>query len=309
MKNIPSTFYFLLFLISLFTLSTSKVNAQTYYFMNDSATWKVDFFGYTIECLGHCYEWEYYITGDTMINSNAFKKLHKNYHSIWNQQYSEGDVGAIREDTANKKVYYRSFSLNDTAEYLLYDFDLNVGDTLPSTYLYQEGPFPVVDSIDYVQIANENHKRFWFTNGAIDPTYLVEGVGSGYGLLEPLFGGSEGGNLLICFEVGGNFLFSAYDTSYYGCHVEIPLGIQNSYHHSSIQIINNPGDDLLTIKNSTGGKISISIFDELGRVYLMQSSSENKFQFSTSRLVSGIYFVHCSDTEGNTLLYQKILKI
>lgn len=276
--------------------------------MNDSATWKVDFFGYTIECFGHCYEWEYYIGGDTIINSNSFKKLYEKYHSIWNQQYSEGNVGAIRADSANKKVYYRSLSLNDTAEYLLYDFDLNVGDTFPSTYLYQEGPFPVVDSIDYVQIANKNHKRFWFTNEAIDPAYLLEGVGSRYGLLDPLFGNFEGGNLLTCFEVGEDFLFSAYDTSFYGCHVDIPLAIENPYNHSSIQIINNLSDDLLTIKNLTGDKISISLFDELGRVYLIQSSSENKFQFSTSPLVSGMYFVHCSDAEGNTLLSQKILR-
>jgi hypothetical protein len=277
--------------------------------MNDSATWKVDFFGYSIDCLGHCYEWEYSITGDTMINSNAFKILHEYYHTIWNQQYYGQNVGAIREDTADKKVYYRSFTLNDTTEYLLYDFDLNVGDTFPSTYLYPTGPFPlpVVDSIDYVQIANENHKRIWFTNEAITPAYLLEGIGSGYGLLQFLFGNSEGGTLLTCFEVGENFLFSYYDTTNYGCHIDIPLAIENLNSHSSIQILSNPNDDLLTVKNSTGGKISILLFDELGRTHFLQSSSENTFLFSTSSLTTGIYFVHCSDEVGNTLLTQKIM--
>jgi hypothetical protein len=306
MKIILRTFC-ILSLFSFFHLSIHKVNAQKYYFMNDSATWKVDFFGYSIDCLGHCYEWEYNITGDTIINSNAFKKLHEYYHTIWNQQYYGQNAGAIREDTADKKVYYRSFTLNDTIEHLLYDFDLNVGDTLLSTYLYPTGPFPVVDSIDYVLIANENHKRFWFTNGAIAPAYLLEGVGSRYGLLDPLYGSSEGGNSLTCFEVGEDFLFSAYDTAYYGCHIDIPLAIENLNSNSSIQIFSNPNDDLLTVKNSTGGKISILLFDELGRVHFLQSSSVSKFLFSTSSLAAGIYFVHCTDEAGNTLLTEKIL--
>lgn len=306
MKNTSPPLYLLPFLISLIGFSSAKVNAQTYYFMNDSASWKVDFYGYTIECFGHCYEWEYFISGDTIINSNSFKKIRMNYHSIWNQQYSSKNVGAIREDVANKKVYFRSF-YNDTTQYLLYDFDLNVGDTFPSTYLYEEGPFPVVDSIDYIQIANESHKRCWFTSESIQPVYLLEGVGSVYGLLENLYGNFEGANELTCFEVGDVLLFSAFDTSSTGCHVEIPLSTQNTNNPASIQINNNLNEGLLTITNLRGDKISISIFDELGRQCFFQSVSEDKFQLRTSSLAAGIYFIHCGNADYHTLLAQKIL--
>src|SRR5258706_8124702 len=101
MKEISSKFYFLLFLSSLLNLSSSKVNAQTYYFMNDSATWKVnhfDAYGY-----GHD-QYKYYLAGDTIINSTLYKKLRATTFDEPNYFY-DGYNGAVRSDSALKKVY------------------------------------------------------------------------------------------------------------------------------------------------------------------------------------------------------------
>lgn len=99
--------------------------------------------------------------------------------------YSDRVIG-IRE--ANKRIYVNLDPTADTSEeYLAYDFNLTVGDTVPSPHLINGNPsIPepnlVIQSIDSVPISGSYRKRY-----NLDPVrYIIEGIGSSIGLLNPL---------------------------------------------------------------------------------------------------------------------------
>ena len=69
------------------------------------------------------------IIGDTIIHGN---KYYKYFRSIMNNK-DRYNLGYMREDTSAKKVYFKVnpiFFQGDTSEIVLYDFSLNLGDSI-----------------------------------------------------------------------------------------------------------------------------------------------------------------------------------
>lgn len=162
----------------------SNVIAQTnvyHPFPIDSATWRFDYSSGS--CMGYCYSYDNIMKGDTTIGLYSYK--------VFNVYF--GNVGAIRQDISSKKVYYYSFSTN--SEYLLYDFNLNVGDTIPHNW-YGNRDFSdsiFVEAIDSVVI-NSNWRKKYILNidGQTYASEIIEGLGNIYGPASPL-------RLCICF--------------------------------------------------------------------------------------------------------------
>ena len=118
--------------------------------------------------------------------------------------YSDRVIG-IRE--ADKRIYVNLDPTADTdEEYLAYDFNLAVGDTVPSPHLINGNPsIPepnlVIQSIDSVLISGSYRKRY-----NLDPVrYIVEGIGSSIGLMNPLDFVSSGSCYiaLTCYQEEG----------------------------------------------------------------------------------------------------------
>ena len=118
--------------------------------------------------------------------------------------FSESFIG-IRE--ADKRVYVNLDPASNIAEeYLAYDFNLTVGDTVPSPHLINGNPsIPepdlVIQSIDSVLISGVYRKRY-----NLGPLrYIVEGIGSSTGLLNPLdfVSGGDCYIALTCYQEEG----------------------------------------------------------------------------------------------------------
>ena len=98
---------------------------------------------------------------------------------------SEAIIG-IREE--NKRVFVNPNPTSEQSEeFLAYDFNLTVGDTVPDPYYYQftGGPSDfdlIIHTIDSVFISGTWRKRYQI-NSFPD---IIEGVGSSSGLLNPL---------------------------------------------------------------------------------------------------------------------------
>src|SRR5688572_26179253 len=128
----------LLLLLIFYSTSSSAQTSVYHEFPDSNAVWNF-----------HCVQWmcmpvgpgpanvqfDYSITmiGDTTINGLIYHKLFTPFIQIINNTNCQmwmgtGYKGALREDTALRKVYYVPQS--DTAEQLLYDFNLQVGDTV-----------------------------------------------------------------------------------------------------------------------------------------------------------------------------------
>lgn len=147
-----------------------------------------------------CVVYDYYnlfISGDTTIGSYTYHKILQN-----DRQYTDcpsGGLfyyygvywGAFRQDSLNRKVYMYKFG-RDT---LAYDFNLNVGDTLPVTCLNYDPDFTVT-SVDSILIGATYRKRFWLSNSY--PTALIEGVGNTFGAFTSFFEPFEAGSFLTC---------------------------------------------------------------------------------------------------------------
>ena len=118
-------------------------------------------------------EWEYYIKGDTIIDSKTYKKVYQRNFFQDDSTYAtpypyiieeEALFGAIRDDTILRKVYMVRFppTIGDYSaldycplqeEFLLYDFDAEPGDTLTGLCLfYGETENIFIDSIKSIEL-------------------------------------------------------------------------------------------------------------------------------------------------------------
>jgi len=126
------------------------------------------------------------ISGDTLISSQIYHKLSTPFvQSIitgtCTPYVNSGYDGAIRQDTANRTVFYVPPS--DSLEQLLYDFNMQMGDTVKGFLESFASPADTVHSIDSVLVGT-NYRKRWNINPWYN-IYLIEGIGSTYGLIVP----------------------------------------------------------------------------------------------------------------------------
>ncbi len=162
--------------ILIITCITSNLFSQDYFkFPTSNALWNY----IIVESMTYPYEW-------TGIDSLGQEITIENHQYI--EIYSVGlgnpyVVGAIREDTILKKIYFHNF-IN---EIVLYDFDVNIGDTVfyGEPYNY----YKTVEDIYSVNVNGQQRKMIYLINSLYSLVdYWIEGIGSvyRYGLFYPI---------------------------------------------------------------------------------------------------------------------------
>ena len=135
---------------------------------------------------------------DTVINGNTYQKIVSDTLDILPQNFYT-DLGYLREDINEKKVYYineaqhvfYSQILLNNEEVLLYDFSLEEGDTtevLTTAWCGEYGLTSLkVIEIDSIELINNTKRKRWqlqsidsYSN--FETVYWIEGVGSTFGL-------------------------------------------------------------------------------------------------------------------------------
>jgi len=184
--------------VVLFTLLT--LNSFSQIFPNGEAIWNryhSDFFGtmrYT----------QYLQNGDTLIEGQKYNKLYKSYeqYQFDSLSYSYYKVynGALRTDTIHNKIYY--VPADSTDDLLLYDFNLQVGDTIPLWH-NEFSHVITVKSIDTIFVNSKGLKRFEMNYGNhLDPVFgdfIIEGIGSLKDLIQ-IENRLEGIKGFLCFK-------------------------------------------------------------------------------------------------------------
>ena len=188
------------FLLVFFLLVTI-CKSQTYTpFPDSNAVWKVVWFTFP----GQYYEehFEYFTDGDTLLYDTLYTKIKKIEYNVFCSldTISIEYAGAFRNDTANKKVYY--IQVFPPIKKILYDFSLNVGDTVPHSFQNVLYPTLTVKDVDTVYINDEPRKRYKYWLGP-NPLgfqfYVYEGIGADLGLFEE-FAPDEFYYYLKCFH-------------------------------------------------------------------------------------------------------------
>lgn len=307
-----------LFIIFLLTISSKMVQGQYIPMVEEGKYWI--YLNYYISgdnnlpVSGHAITFE----GDTIINSISYKKVYKHmlkgghpcmYPPCWEFTYpyqteSKSLISFIREDTLEKQVYNLptfSWEFCDTAEHLIFDYSLGIGDTVNSCIydfilasLITETPAGVVDSIGTRELFGKNRNTI-FTTGFlpygqdifVQQISILEGVGLEVAgiFFNPL-------SVLIDFCEGGMNpcqLLSANSG------IEIP---------KPINIFPNPTKGILLISAEEVELKSIRIYSMMG-VFSAQFLNSNTIDISN--LEEGIYFLEIILANGERVV-KKIIR-
>ena len=154
----------------------------------------------------HWYSYAYKFDGDSIINNLTYQKL---YQTADENRTNWNFCGLLREDD-NHKVYMRK---NDGQDGILYDFSLELGDTVWFTY-HQPNVYAVVTAIDMTDtidgIYGDVRRRITLTYDVDIVEQWIEGIESTIGLLESGTGNYVGENIeMVCVLKDNNKIYSA----------------------------------------------------------------------------------------------------
>jgi hypothetical protein len=288
-------------LISILSVLVSAAQTSVYHpFPTDSALWNDNFqhvetFG-TLQAVANDLR-TIKLGGDTTINLVQYHKLIANGHTFHNyngaitNSYTNLYSGALRQDIAQKKVFY--FPPNDSMEYLLYNFTLNAGDTLDENQYNNFGSVDTkIHSIDSVFVGTTFRKRFLLVPGDTstfsppDTTFaIIEGIGGTVGLFNQLKPPFEDSNYLLCFT---DYSIT-YPNDYGNCNYTVGI---NEHKQKLASVFPNPASSYFQITLSEElEKGNITITNQLGEEISKQQFQGMQIQVNTEEIPAGIYFI------------------
>jgi len=301
-------------IMSIFLSLPMLTISQKYHpFPDSNAVWCCSYkFSFDYCYYGHT---TYIMNGKQTINNKVYNKIividsTKKYQCLYPIYVgSSGSISKIfiRQDTNLKIVWiYDSISNSDR---VLYDFNLNVGDTLDTSKAYFAdgfGGLKIITSIDSVLINGSYRKRYNYNTGCTmipSDTSMIEGIGALHGLLTPP----------SCFEVkfqldafyqNSNLLYGFEGSICY----DIPLSVLNFSDDYRLTIFPNPTSGEIYFEKLPEEKISIKITNVLGQtIYFTPIENKNNFSISLSDKPSGLYFISIQTNSGDTI-NKKIIK-
>lgn len=246
-----------------------------------------------IDCLIYD-DYNLFISGDTTIGALNYHKLYKNGFTYSNCPppgyfYYNQYYGAFRQDSINRKVFL-NFNGIDT---LAYDFNLNVGDTIPPTYLNWYTSYNYVESIDSVIVLNEYRKRYWISNEYSSPNYmaLIEGIGSDHGAFAQFIENwGEASSELWCVYKEDEIMWQL-DPTGFGCNLITSVNEQLLI--NEISVYPNPIKSSAIIKiPGNCSNITISMYNSFGKkVKEIRNPDSNTIRLDRKNLSSGLYFI------------------
>lgn len=262
----------------------------------------------------HCFALK---DNDTTINSRLYHKLYYSTDTLFTE---DNLCGGLREE--NKRIYfyaigsslYQQTGIHADTEVLLYDFSLNIADTIKSDSFRISHPDKlVVFAVDSVLVGTEYRKAYTFGYpNAPYPIYWavwVEGIGSLRGLLFPTGDVPTNGlfNDLICFRQDNVFLYH-YDNNntnqyhydrYDACFYIKPNAIETLANNTKLIISPNPVKTTARIEFEKTANSRLILFDLYGRI-LMEYNMEGKtfIEISRAGLSNGLYLIAIYDKQG-----------
>jgi hypothetical protein len=190
----------------------------------------------------------------------------------------------------NGKVFNIREDQNDPVK-LIYDFNLNVGDTLIP---HNDGLYGrrEVTQTGFVELLDGISRKYLIVscdaNGGGGTTTWVEGIGD----IERLFWADS---FCASFDDGGYTDLFCFSTN--GQSVYLKPGLENCYVSSvenvdkeGFDIFPNPCSDYLNIINEAGFSIdNITVYDIVGNVVLKSENTTSNLTLNISRLSAGVY--------------------
>ncbi|PKP00704.1 MAG: hypothetical protein CVU11_17075 [Bacteroidetes bacterium HGW-Bacteroidetes-6] len=309
---------YIVMLSAYFVLGMAQGQTNVYHSFPDTATWRVDY-SYTSYFHFPCfadYYFQYTTAGDTLINGSVYKKINRSY--VYETMHScvepygppdppeTGYAGALRDDPTANKTYF--VFPGATADSLLYDYNLTVGDSFSGfiTYKYSIDIHPyVVSSVDSVMVNGQYRKRWNFIPHNVNSTpYIIEGIGTNAGLIDVIYSYPIDftRRYLVCVMNNSGTIYNSEYTSEMGCNI-ITEGINQLEIGNGAYWYPNPFSTQTTLQTDRFLKDArLAVYNQLGQqVREANNISGRTVSFHRNNLPAGIYFF--SLTENHKILH------
>jgi hypothetical protein len=237
----------------------------------------------------------FFIDGDTTINSKQFYKLFKSGTAYYDPAfyYDHTYAGAVRDE--NNRYYY--LEKNHSMEVVLYDFDINTGDTVQTSI--ETGM--VVKSVEVLENGRKkiNILKTDFQHGKClnwNNSFFIEGIGSMGGLLfeNPCNHVGFRENYLVCYTENGQLV---YQSSLSPKNCDIANTNRIAFREiKDIRLYPIPAKDHLTVEwtDASYQMSSVEAYDVLGKkvsnLKIIKTSPHN-ISLDINNLENGIYFL------------------
>lgn len=280
-------------------LTIISLNSFSQIFPNDTATWSNS----SGDMFGTSRLYEYFQKGDTIINDSPYNKLYHsfemwdNYEDTIISSYYNNYKGALRPDNNHNKVFF--IPKDSLYEVLLYDFNLEVGDTVPVWHNEFHSPIKV-ESIDTIVVNGISLRRFDMESKKMPESVygrvIIEGIGSisDLVLIQNNLEGSHGFTCFLDFDKDFHYPEN--------CENDI-LSIDNNNktnYETSLSIVPNPcsNEFILSFENMNNEYQWAELTNFSGAIIKHINIFENKQKIETSQLTNGIYIVSVYNNYG-----------
>ena len=255
------------------------------------------------------YVFNFALDGDTLINGQNYSKVYQLADTLFGDPASIY-IGALRENQDRQIL----LQLPGIPEFALYDFNLEVGDSIwypvggalcGSGYSLEiREHFQVVTGKQTLSLANGETRNAWKLSGIMSDTW-VEGIGSitWFGLLNPLIS-----DIALC---GDQYFFGCHkqlnevvyidETVCNPCLSEYILAVKEEKSVKDFTVRYSPSMQQLVVTSNIENKqtFSIKILDLTGReIVRLSASNEQAIAIPTTTLTKGIYLYHIITSEG-----------
>jgi hypothetical protein len=292
---------FLAFFSTLFILQLTIAQTNVYHpFPENNAFWNehMNYYCFSGESENDFYSFSF--TGDTIFNSLV-------YHKVSVQQVihippsdtcmmifvQTGLRECIRQDSVAKKVYVADLVDTLHAEYILYDFNRQIGDSIGTS---------IVSSIDSILIG-ANYRKRWNIGGCICPYSIIEGIGSTNGIFEihcNWCAPHSPGYTLNCFIENGIVLYTDGTTA---CNLIDP--VRNiSKEMVRLNFSPNPFHSTAVLDFSDAGfkNCTLKICNTIGVLVREEKISDiNSYVLHRDRLNNGLYFYELRTSDAGLI--------
>lgn len=217
-------------------------------------------------------------------------------------------VGFYREENG---VVYSRYE-NGNAEEMIYNFNLNPGDSI----IYLFGTFQQVVkvlAVDTIELLDKTkRKRLTLYNPRLrinmyNFRYWIEGIGGTFQTFNPrLMYASDGGSPLTCYFHKEVYLYGVYEDK---CAEKIGSIIIDNTREvnilTGVQILQNIGDGNISFHLENPGQYQYRIYNTQGSLLQSQSASQGDNRISSTNFPKGIYLLQIYDLKN---LRQKTFK-
>lgn len=298
-----------LFTLLLLSLPVMMV-AQTFPLVKEGAIWR-ESMGYQAPPNSGFHKTQFLMEGDTTIAAVSYTKVYEtNYDSVIT---TKTYIGAIREDSLSRiyflmdstfgqsPYFYTYPGYIDTAEILLYDFNLTAQDTFFSSSAYMDSTI-LVQAVDSILVNGSYRKRLRVLAGNMYGNISwIEGIGSTKGLFSTTYGEFECAFRLCCYE--DDQVFWTNPDLYSDC---FKVGTQEyTAKVKDMEIFPNPASSRLFINSELVHIEIVEIYSATGSLILQKKADSKHLSIDVSSLKPGLYLLRIKT--NNTVSTRKIL--